>query len=192
MNSSFVTTWSNMVYRVSGITSVMIMISISTSFARECKCSWREVEGRRTFQQQLLNIPQICGRNQANGSKGGSELVSLHLANSERWLGQFAMARKPPNTRWWPFFWQWIRLVVFLLDARPEAWQSKSIHRRMRGSTKHLHHFAVLLQGEPSGKSSYSYNTEDWRKERLHWFYIGIFFQVVQILTNETFTNRTS
>lgn len=51
MNSSFVTTWSNMVYRVSGITSVMIMISISTSFARECKCSWREVEGRRTFQQ---------------------------------------------------------------------------------------------------------------------------------------------
>ena len=73
-----------MVYRVSGITSVMIMISISTSFARECKCSWREVEGRRTFQQQLLNIPQICGRNQANGSKGASELVSLHLANSER------------------------------------------------------------------------------------------------------------
>lgn len=51
MNSSFVTTWSNMVYRVSGITPVMIMISISTSFARECKCSWREVEGRRTFQQ---------------------------------------------------------------------------------------------------------------------------------------------
>lgn len=160
MNSSFVTTWSNVVYRVSGITPVMIMISISTSFTRECKCSWREVEGRRTFQQQLLNIPQICGRNKANGSKGGSEFVSLHQANSERWLGQFAMARKPPNTRRWPVFWQWIRLVVFLLDARPEAWQSKSIHRRMRGSTKHLHHFAVLLQGEPSGKLSYSYYTE--------------------------------
>lgn len=63
MNSSFVTTWSNMVYRVSEMTHVMIMISISTSFTRECKCSWREVEGRRTFQQQLLNIPQICGRN---------------------------------------------------------------------------------------------------------------------------------